>query len=43
MANQLYEYLKYSAADDNKKAAFELLYVKMLNDADIAKMIKYFW
>ena len=24
MANQLYEYLKYSAADDNKKAAFEL-------------------
>ena len=42
MADQLYEYLKYSTFDDNKKAAFELLYVKMLNDADIAKMIKYF-
>lgn len=42
MANQLYEYLKYSAVDDNKKAAFEMLYVKILNDADIAKMIKYF-
>jgi len=42
MADQLYEYLKYSTFDDNKKAAFEMLYVKMLNDADIAKMMKYF-
>jgi hypothetical protein len=41
-ANQLYEYLKYSAIDDNKKAALNLLYVNMQNDADIAKMIKYF-
>ena len=42
MANQIYDYLKRSAIDDNKKAAFELLYVKVLNDADIAKLIKYF-
>jgi hypothetical protein len=42
MANQLYEYLKYSAIDDNKKAALELLYTRIQNDADIAKMIKYF-
>jgi hypothetical protein len=42
MADQLYEYLKYSTFDDNKKGAFEMLYVKMLNDADIAKMMKYF-
>ena len=42
MANQIYDYLKRSAIDDNKKAAFEILYVKVLNDADIAKLIKYF-
>jgi hypothetical protein len=42
IANQIYEYLKRSAIDDNKKAAFEILYVKVLNDADIAKLIKYF-
>lgn len=42
MANQLYEYLKYSFADDNKNGAFEMLYTRIQNDADIAKMIKYF-
>jgi hypothetical protein len=42
MANQIYDYLKRSAIDDNKKAAFEILYVKVLNDADMAKLIKYF-
>jgi len=41
-ANTLYEYLKYATLKDNKKKAFELLYVYMQNDADIAKMIKYF-
>jgi hypothetical protein len=41
-ANTLYEYLKYSNLKDNKKKAFELLYIYMQNDADIAKMIKYF-
>ena len=42
MANQFYEYLKYSKFDDNKKAAFEMLYTRIQNDADIAKMMKYF-
>jgi hypothetical protein len=41
-ANQIYEYLKYSALDDKKKQAFELLYIYVHNDADIAKLIKYF-
>ena len=41
-ANQIYEYLKYSALDDKKKQAFDLLYIYVHNDADIAKLIKYF-
>ena len=33
MADQLYEYLKYSAIDDDKKKALELLYQYIQNDA----------
>jgi hypothetical protein len=42
MADQLYEYLKYSAIDDDKKKALELLYQYIQNDADIALLYKYF-
>jgi hypothetical protein len=32
----------FSTFDDNKKAALEMLYTRIQNDADIAKMILYF-
>jgi hypothetical protein len=42
MADQLYEFLKYSAIDDQKQKALELLYQYIHNDADIALLYKYF-
>lgn len=42
LADQLYEYLKYSAISDEKKKAWELLYINLNNDADAALMLKYF-
>ena len=41
-ADQLYEFLRYTALDDKKNDAFNLLYIRMQNDADIAQMVKYF-
>lgn len=42
LADQLYEYLKYSAISDEKSKAWELLYVNLNNDADAALLLKYF-
>jgi hypothetical protein len=42
LADQLYEFIKYSAIDDDKKKALELLYQYIHNDADIALLYKYF-
>ena len=42
LADQLYEFLKYSAIDDKKQKALELLYQYIHNDADIALLYKYF-
>jgi len=42
LADQLHEYLKYSAISDEKNKAWELLYVNLKNDADAAALLKYF-
>lgn len=41
-ADQLYEYLKYSAISDRKSDAFKILFTFIHNDADMALLQKYF-